>query len=49
MGNKVQDVDEMSDVVCPECDCAEKDIEKGVVKQSGGRGRPKSLLLLEKS
>ena len=42
MGNKVQDVDEMSDVVCPECDSADKDIEKVVVKQSRGRGQSKS-------
>ena len=43
MGNKVQDVDEMSDVVCSECDSADNDIEKVVVKQSRGRGRPKSI------
>ena len=33
----------MSDVVCPDCDSADKDIEKVVVKQSRGRGRPKSI------
>ena len=41
--NKVQDVDDMSDVVCPECDSADKDTDKVVVKQSRGRGRPKSV------
>ena len=39
--NKVQD--DMSDVVCPDCDSADKDIEKVAVKQSRGRGRPKSI------